>query len=114
MGYSGDTASASRKISVVISSIPFPSNILDTLHSVNAKFDADLTNPVGNVNQYSESNTQAINLGVYGADLAYVISFEQYQSVGAYIKGTKFLADNVGIPLAFTAQVIQRCDTEPE
>jgi hypothetical protein len=105
-----DTASSTRKISVVISNIPFPSNILDTLHSVNAKFDADLTNPVGNINLYSESNVQAINLGVYGADLAYVISFEQFQSVGIYMKTTKFLADYIGIPLAFTEQVIQRCE----
>jgi hypothetical protein len=109
-GGAGDTASSTRKISVVISSIPFPSNILDTLHSVNAKYDADLTNPVGNINLYSESNIQAINLGVYGADLAYVISFEQFQSVGIYMKSTKFLADYIGIPLAFTEQVIQRCE----
>jgi hypothetical protein len=109
-GNGSDTASSTRRVSVVISNIPFPSNILDTLHSVNAKFDADLTNPVGNINLYSESNVQAINLGVYGADLAYVISFEQFQSVGIYMKTTKFLADYIGIPLAFTEQVIQRCE----
>src|ERR1700722_6118928 len=26
------------------------------------------------------------------------------------MKGTKFLADNIGIPLAFTQEVIQRCE----
>jgi hypothetical protein len=105
-----DTTTTTRKVSVVISSIPFPSGILDTLHSVNSKFDADLTNPVSNMNMYTESNAQAANLGVYGADLAYVISFEQFQPVGLYMKTTKFLADNIGIPLAFSQEVIERCE----
>jgi hypothetical protein len=105
-----DTSSPTRKVSVVISSIPFPSGILDTLESVNGKFQPDLPNAVTSVNLYSESNAQAANLGIYGADLAYVISYEQFQSVGVYMKATKFLADNIDIPLAFTQSVIERCE----
>lgn len=99
-----------RRVLIVISSIPFPSNILDTLNSVNAKFQADLLNPANSLNLYSESNSQASNLGLYGADLAYVISYEQYDEVGIYMKVTKYLADNIGIPLAFTQDIIQRCE----
>lgn len=106
----GDTTGPTRKVSVVISSIPFPSAILDTLHTVNGRFQQDLPNQVNNINLYSESNAQAANLGVYGADLAYVISYEQFESVGVYMKATKFLADNIGIPLAFTQSVIERCE----
>src|SRR5581483_6983198 len=105
-----DTSAPTRKVSVIISSIPFPSAILDTLHTVNGKFQADLPNASDNVNLYSESNAQAANLGIYGADLAYVISYEQFQSVGVYMKATKYLADNIGIPLAFTQSVIERCE----
>jgi len=101
--------SAKHRFSVVINNIPFPVSILDTMHDQNTQFHNDLLNPVGNVNLYSESNAQATNLGLYGADLAYVVSFEQFQSVGIYMRATKLLADNVGIPLAFTAQVIDRC-----
>lgn len=107
----GNAASVdtSRKVSVVISSIPFPSSMLDTLYGLDIRFRSDLLNPVTNIAFYSESNSQAANLGLYGADLAYVISFEQFQSVGDYMKATKYLADNIGVPLAFTAQVVQRC-----
>jgi hypothetical protein len=104
-----DTTMVTRKVSMVISAIPFPSGILDTLHSVHAAFQSGLANPVDNMNLYSESNTQSMNLGIYGADLAYVISFEQFQEVGKYMKSTKFLSDAIGIPMAFTQDVIERC-----
>lgn len=104
-----NTVDSSRKVSLVISSIPFPSSMLDTLYGLNIRFRSDLLNPVTNIAFYSESNSQAANLGLYGADLAYVISFEQFQSVGDYMKATKYLADNIGVPLAFTEQVVERC-----
>lgn len=104
-----DTATTARKVDMVISSIPFPTSILDTLHNIHAVYQSSLPNPVESISLYSQSNAQAVNLGVYGADLAYVISFEQFQQVGSYMKATKALADNVGIPMAFTQSVIQRC-----
>ncbi len=105
-----DTASAPQKVSMVISSIPFPISILDTLHFVHAKYQSTLANPVENSSLYSQSNSQAINLGIYGADLSYVISFEQFGQVGKYMKATKYLADKTGVPMAFTEDIIARCE----
>lgn len=102
--------SSGNKVSILISDIPFPGGILDTLNSIHAQYTAELANPSSNVNLYSESNTQAVNLGVYGADLAYVISFEQFQDVGQYLKDTKQLADDIGIPIDFTEGMIVRSE----
>lgn len=110
LGSMKDSGVSTRRVLIVISSIPFPSNILDTLNSVNAKFQADLLNPANCLNLYSGSSAQAANLGLYGADLAYVISYEQFDEVGIYMKVTKYLADNIGIPLAFTQDIIERCE----
>ena len=104
-----DTASVPQKVSMVISSIPFPTNIFDSLHYVHAQYQNTVVNPVDNFSKYSQSNSQAINLGIYGADLSYVISFEQFQQVGSYMKATKYLADKTGVPMAFTQDVIERC-----
>src|ERR1700743_2276114 len=79
-----DTTKQVGKIDMVISNIPFPTEILDTLNSIHAIYSDALSNPVDNVSLYSQSNSQAINIGVYGADLCYVISFEQFQKVGMY------------------------------
>jgi hypothetical protein len=104
-----DTALKTQKVSMVISNIPFPTNILDTFHYVHATYQSGFANPADNVSLYSDGNTQAINLGIYGADLSYVISFEQFQQVGVYMKATKYLADKTGVPMAFTENVIERC-----
>jgi|GEM_PF-1299061 hypothetical protein len=104
-----DTVGVSQKVSMVISSIPFPTNIFDSLHYVHGQYQNNMTNPTDNASTYSQSNAQAINLGIYGADLSYVISFEQFNQVGAYMKATKYLADKVGVPMAFTEDVIERC-----
>ena len=104
-----DTTSVPQKVSMVISSIPFPTNIFDSLHYVHAQYQNTIANPVDNLSKYSQSNAEAINLGIYGADLSYVISFEQFQQVGGYMKATKYLADKAGVPMAFTQDVIERC-----
>lgn len=104
-----DTTSRPTKVSMVISSIPFPTNIFDSLHYIHASFQGNFANAVENMAKYSQSNDEAINLGMYGADLSYVISFEQFQQVGSYMKATKYLADKAGVPMAFTQDVIERC-----
>jgi hypothetical protein len=104
-----DTTQNARKATMVISSIPFPTEILDTLNTIHATYLDSLPNPVDNASLYSQSNSQAINIGVFGADLCYVISFEQFQKVGVYMKTTKNLTEKAGIPLAFTQQIVERC-----
>ncbi len=97
-------------ISGLISEIPFPGGIIDTLNSIHARYVADIANAPDNVNLYTESNAQSVNLGVYGADLAYVISLEQFQDVGKYLKNAKILADDIGIPIDFTEEMIVRSE----
>ena len=71
-----------------------------------------LLNPANCLNLYSEKQMRRqLIYGLYGADLAYVISYEQFDEVGIYMKVTKYLADNIGIPLAFTQDIIERSNT---
>lgn len=104
-----DSNTATKRVTMVISNVPFPTEILDTLHSMHVPYIWGLPNPIENLSVYDDDNSQAINLGVYGADLSYVISFEQFVEVGHYMKATKILADKAGIPMAFTASVFERC-----
>ncbi|MGP8214624.1 MAG: hypothetical protein ACLQQ4_03575 [Bacteroidia bacterium] len=104
-----DTVVGVQKVAMVINNIPFPAEILDTLHFIHINYQGNLTNPVDNITHYSESNSQAVNIGIYGADLAYVITFEQFQLVGTYMKAAKTLAEDVGITVAFSEDVIGRC-----
>lgn len=89
------------KYDLVISNVPIPFDILSTLNKSGVTYNKSVLNDPANVERYNKSDIKAVNLGIYGGDLAYVISFEQYPEVGTYLKSTKKLADALGIPIAF-------------
>ena len=89
------------KYDMVISDIPFPFEILDNLYAKKVPFDGKAMNEVASVTKYNLYNSKAMNLGIYGADLAYSVTYEEFQQMGAYIKATKRLAEELNIPLAF-------------
>lgn len=92
---------ASGKYDMVISDIPFPFEILENLYDKKVPFDQTAMNDVSRVTKYNLYNSKAMNLGIYGADLAYSVTYEEFQQMGAYIKATKHLAEELHIPLAF-------------
>jgi hypothetical protein len=98
----------SGKVDMVISDIPFPFEILEELHSTHITFDQKVMNPVSNNSKYNQYNSKALNLGVYGADLAYVVTYEQFQQIGAYVKNAKKLADDLNIPFGFNQGMMDK------
>lgn len=96
------------KYEMVISNIPFPFELLDKLYSAQISFVEENMNPASNLSKYNQSNAKALGLGVYGADLAYAVTYEQFQQIGAYVKNTKKLAEELNIPLAFNQEMMDR------
>ena len=52
-------------------------------------------NKIANCSKYISYNIKALNLGVFGADLSYSVTFEQFQQIGTYVKTTKKLAEDL-------------------
>lgn len=96
------------KVEMVISDIPFPFEILENLHSAHISFEQKVMNPVGNTSKYNQYNSKALNLGIYGADLAYAVTYEQFQQIGAYVKSAKKLAEDLNIPFAFNQDMLDK------
>lgn len=94
------------KYDLTISNIPIPFDILSQLPHTGAEFKRGALNDVSSISKYSQNNQKAINLGIYGADVAYVITFEQYMEVAAYLKAAKKLADDLSIPIAFDQRAL--------
>jgi hypothetical protein len=95
-------------VEMVISDIPFPFEILENLKAANVNFDQKVMNPVSNAPKYNQYNSKALNLGIYGADLAYVVTYEQFQQIGPYVKNAKKLADDLNIPFAFNQEMLDK------
>lgn len=96
------------KFDMVISDIPFPFEILDNLYTQKVPFDKKAMNEISNVTKYNQYTSKALNLGIYGADLAYSVTYEEFQQMGAYVKNTKRLAEELNIPFAFDQSMMDK------
>lgn len=94
------------KYDKLISNIPIPFDILRAHANTALTYNPDVMNPVANLPFYSSNTSKAINLGIYGGDLAYSITYENFESMGNYLRCAKKLADDLGIPLAFDQKAL--------
>jgi hypothetical protein len=99
-----------EKVQDIFHSVPSPLDMASILKKAGATYDHKLLNPVKKVNEYSTSRQQALNLGVYGADLSYASIFNQNQESILYLSCTKKLADKLGMSKAFNDEVIERME----
>ncbi|MCQ2959897.1 MAG: hypothetical protein MJ198_06895 [Bacteroidales bacterium] len=77
-------------------------------------FDVNLLNPTDYVKYYNTSKVRAVNMGVYGAELNYLIHFEQTQYSMRYMIASKQIADLIGVAMAFDQQTVEEYQTNVE
>ena len=88
--------------------IPSPMETASLLKKAGAEYDAGILNPIENRETYTSSRKQALNLGVYGADLSYAGVFDRTSEGLLYTKCTRTLADKLGVTSAFSEEVMDR------
>jgi uncharacterized protein YjgD (DUF1641 family) len=79
-----------------------------------ASFDKSNLNAVENSNNYTTTKSQAINLGVYGADLSYASMFDQNQESIFYLSAAQKLAKSLGVERAIGDEIISRINTNKD
>ena len=79
------------------------------LQATGAEFNESLINPREKADQYTSiTNKAALNLGVYAADIGYLISYEKTQEAIDYLNSAKSLADGLGIIGSFDLEVLEQ------
>jgi hypothetical protein len=96
------------KLQRLLNSIPVPFKTLEQLTGAGLPFRQELLNPEMNAGNYSQAQEQALNLGIYGADLAYLISQEKFAESAPYLRRVKQLADAVVVPSAFDERMVRQ------
>jgi len=88
---------------------PLPSNfeITETLNEIGASFIISLTNDIENVNKYVTEEKQALNLGIYSADLSYATTYNMKQYTMDYMDVSKQLVNELGITGAYSPEFIE-------
>jgi hypothetical protein len=92
----------------IIADIPVPFSLLNQVAEAGLPFHREFLNPETNVANYSTAEAKAINIGIYGSDIAYIIAFERLSESGSYLKTIRQLTDEVVIPTAFDESSMKR------
>ncbi|MCO6500709.1 MAG: hypothetical protein J5I47_10060 [Vicingus serpentipes] len=88
--------------------IPSPDEMFGFIKESGLAFNGELLNPIQNADKYVTPNRQALNFGIYSADLAYTASFEEFDKTIKYFGTIQKLADQIGISSAFDKALLER------
>ncbi|MDY6802081.1 MAG: hypothetical protein SVU94_12780 [Bacteroidota bacterium] len=69
----------------ILYTYPTPDELLDVIEKEHLNFNNQYLNPAGNVNQYLNTKTKNLNLGIYLADLAYAAFFSKRNQITKYV-----------------------------
>jgi hypothetical protein len=111
-----DSAEVARikELEKIFFSIPSPVEMASLIKEKGYVFDVAKLNASSNVDKYTGESRQAINLGVYGADLSYAAMFDQKQVTMEYFVAAQKLAKQLGVDGALTSDLIERLDKNQE
>jgi hypothetical protein len=85
------------EVGEVLYPLPTPFEMTKMLNDIGATYSSKNLNSPSQVDKYFSESQKAVNLGIYGADLAYVSTYQQQQDVQVYLNAIKKLADQLGI-----------------
>jgi hypothetical protein len=89
-------------IKEVLYPLPAPFEMTKMLNDIGATYSPKNLNAAKNTEKYITEQSKAVNLGIYGADLAYASTYQQQQDIQTYLNSIKTLADQLGIAYDYT------------
>jgi len=105
-----DTKSKIEQAQKVYYSIPSTSEMASLLTTAGAEYNMKLVNDINFVDKYTTPRKQALNLGIYGADLNYCSIYERTNETMFYMECTRSLAEKLGIENAITDETVTRAE----
>lgn len=97
-----------ENIKQIFHSLPSPVEMADLIKRTGSAFDKTILNDPANVSKYLTSSQQAINLGIYGADLSYASIFEQDRQSLNYLDAVKEIANSLDVGAAIDKRTFDR------
>ncbi len=98
------------EIKYVYYRFPSPDEMFRFIDSSGMTFDNTLLLPVENAGKFLDSKSQAVNLGIYVADLAYITLFQRYKESMDYLNVIYSLSEKIRISSAFNKSLVIRIE----
>jgi DNA-directed RNA polymerase subunit F len=103
-----------EELKKIFFSIPAPMEMAALIKDAGFKFDPAALNNVENASKYTGEVKQAVNLGVYGADLSYSSMFDEKQKSVDYLAAAQKLARQMGVDDALKNDMLERLQTNQD
>jgi hypothetical protein len=100
-----------EKETAVYYATPSMVEIAGVIKSTGASFSSDILNSIDNKKNYTTNYKRAVNMGVYGADLAYSAMFEETQSAINYLRTVKEMTTEMGMDGVFEASLLEQIES---
>lgn len=97
-----------ENIKKIFHALPSPVEMADLIKKTGSSFDKSFLNDPANVSKYITSSQQALNLGIYGADLSYASIFEQDRQSLNYLDAVQEIANALDVGAAIDKKVFDR------
>ncbi|MDH5608670.1 MAG: hypothetical protein OEY56_04265 [Cyclobacteriaceae bacterium] len=96
-------------ITKIIADLPPPSVVPNTIQQIGTTYNPDLINSMDKLSAYLiEDSKAALNLGIYGTDIGYLIEYDQVQESLERMNACKQLAERLGVSTAFDLTLMQK------
>lgn len=105
-----DIVERSNKIQKIFFNIPSPMETAKILQDAGATYEFELPSNPSAVDDYQSIAEQALNIGIYGADLNYATAFDQTTETMLYLQCTRTLGNQLGIEEVFDEETIDRIE----
>lgn len=98
------------KVNNRLFNVPSPLQLAGMFKKFNLPYRAELLNSVNKRSDYTTTFKQALNVGVYGADLGYINVYEQLPDAAAYFGAIRVLTQDLGILNSFSENTMKRIE----
>lgn len=105
-----DILERSDKIQNIFFNIPSPIETSKILQNAGATYEFTLPSNPAAVDDYQSIVEQALNMGIYGADLNYATVFDQTTETMLYLQCARTLGNELGIDQVFDEETIDRIE----
>jgi hypothetical protein len=90
--------------------LPTSFEVTEMLNRIGASYILTLSNPAEDVDKYLTEKKQALNLGVYGADLSYASTYNQKQETMTYMEASGKIIDALNISSSLPSDIIEQIE----
>ncbi len=91
-------------------SVPSPIQIVILTKELDIEYNKNILSSPDNYFIYNTSFLQSLNIGIYGADLAYVNIYEQYVEAKNYFEAIRKLSEELNVANSFSNKTLNRLE----